>query len=131
RWQLSRAVPSRDATGQIDRWYGTLTDIDDQKRTADALAMLADVSNRFSSTLGIQRSLDLLAEAAIETFADWCSIYTFDEHQELQIAAFSHKDPERLSWAADLIRDFPVQADEPTALVARGGEAMLFAEVTD
>lgn len=131
RWHLSRAAPSRDADGKIERWYGTLTDIDDHKRTVDALAMLADASNRFSSTLGVRQTLDLLAQTAIETFADWCSIYTFDEHNELQVAAFAHKDPERITWAEELIREFPLQADEPTSLVARGADAMLFPEITD
>ena len=32
RWHLSRALPVRDETGGIVRWYGTATDIDDQKR---------------------------------------------------------------------------------------------------
>jgi len=131
RWHLSRAVPSRDADGRIDRWYGTLTDIDDRKRTADALAMLADASNRFSSTLGVRQTLDLLAKTAIEGFADWCSIYTFDTDGELEIAAYAHKDPQRVRWAESLIREFPVRADEPTAVVARGADAILLSEVTD
>jgi PAS domain S-box-containing protein len=37
RWFLSRAVPVRDEHGRIMRWYGTCTDIDEHKRTADAL----------------------------------------------------------------------------------------------
>ena len=40
RWHLSRALPIRDADGQIIRWIGTNTDIEDQKNTADALAAL-------------------------------------------------------------------------------------------
>ncbi|MES2974767.1 MAG: PAS domain-containing protein [Pseudomonadota bacterium] len=32
RWQLSRAVPNRDAAGRIMSWYGTSTDIDDLKK---------------------------------------------------------------------------------------------------
>jgi two-component system CheB/CheR fusion protein len=32
RWHLSRALPVRDEIGQIATWYGTATDIDDQKR---------------------------------------------------------------------------------------------------
>jgi PAS domain S-box-containing protein len=32
RWHLGRAVPARNAAGQITRWYGTNTDIHDQKR---------------------------------------------------------------------------------------------------
>jgi PAS domain S-box-containing protein len=31
-WFLIRGVPSRDATGQIVKWFGTCTDIDDLKR---------------------------------------------------------------------------------------------------
>jgi PAS domain S-box-containing protein len=37
RWHLSRALPLRDDRGRISRWYGTSTDIDDQRRTAEAL----------------------------------------------------------------------------------------------
>jgi PAS domain S-box-containing protein len=32
RWMLGRALPLRDASGAIDRWFGTCTDIDDLKR---------------------------------------------------------------------------------------------------
>ncbi len=37
RWHLTRAVPMKDPTGRIVKWFGTCTDIDDQKRTAEAL----------------------------------------------------------------------------------------------
>lgn len=37
RWQLSRAFPLRDEHGSIVRWYGTATDIQDQKQTEQAL----------------------------------------------------------------------------------------------
>ena len=32
RWHLGRAMPVRDETGAIVKWFGTCTDIDDQKR---------------------------------------------------------------------------------------------------
>lgn len=32
RWFLSRAVPSRDSTGKITAWFGTNTDITDQRK---------------------------------------------------------------------------------------------------
>jgi PAS domain S-box-containing protein len=37
RWFLTRGVPVRDETGQIIKWFGTCTDIDEQKRTEEAL----------------------------------------------------------------------------------------------
>jgi PAS domain S-box-containing protein len=36
RWFLGRAQPLRDADGKIFRWFGTCTDIDDQKRALDS-----------------------------------------------------------------------------------------------
>jgi PAS domain S-box-containing protein len=37
RWRLIRAIPVKDPAGRILRWFGTSTDVDDQKRAADAL----------------------------------------------------------------------------------------------
>src|SRR4030095_3558780 len=37
RWQLGRAVPLRDENGQIVKWFGTCTEIDDQKRAEELL----------------------------------------------------------------------------------------------
>ena len=37
RWVLGRALPMRDATGQIVRWMGTCTDIQDQKGVQEVL----------------------------------------------------------------------------------------------
>ncbi|GHO87188.1 PAS domain S-box protein [Dictyobacter formicarum] len=37
RWFLTRGMPMRDDTGQIIKWFGTSTDIEEQKRTEEAL----------------------------------------------------------------------------------------------
>ena len=37
RWHLGRAVPIRDERGEILRWFGTATDIHDQKLLQDTL----------------------------------------------------------------------------------------------
>ncbi|NNC18993.1 PAS domain-containing protein [Corallococcus exiguus] len=37
RWFLSRARPVRDGEGRIVRWFGTNTDIDDERRTLESL----------------------------------------------------------------------------------------------
>ncbi len=38
RWYIARAVPMRDSAGKLFQWVGTNTDIDDQRRSAQALA---------------------------------------------------------------------------------------------
>lgn len=40
RWYLSRGVPIRDLQGNIIKWVGTATDIDDQKRAEEELRQL-------------------------------------------------------------------------------------------
>ena len=42
RWILVRAVPLRDDSGAIARWYGTITDIDDRRRAEEELRKLKD-----------------------------------------------------------------------------------------
>jgi PAS domain S-box-containing protein len=41
RWHIARAVPVRDADGEVHRWVGTNTDIHDQKAAEAALGDLA------------------------------------------------------------------------------------------
>jgi PAS domain S-box-containing protein len=42
RWHLGRALPIQDENGRVVRWYGTNTDIDDQKRAEAAAAEARD-----------------------------------------------------------------------------------------
>ena len=37
RWFLDRGAPLRDEHGNIVKWYGTNTDIEDRRRVTDAL----------------------------------------------------------------------------------------------
>ena len=37
RWHLARALPLRDESGRITKWFGSCIDIDDQKRAEEAL----------------------------------------------------------------------------------------------
>ncbi|MEO8180037.1 MAG: PAS domain-containing protein [Deltaproteobacteria bacterium] len=38
RWFRSRAIPIRDAAGEIVKWYGANTDIDDSRRAEPAFS---------------------------------------------------------------------------------------------
>jgi PAS domain S-box-containing protein len=44
RWFVTRAVPMRDRTGKVMKWYGTSTDIEDRKRAEQLQADLAHVN---------------------------------------------------------------------------------------
>jgi PAS domain S-box-containing protein len=52
RWHLSRALPVRDEAGRVERWFGTVTDIDDQKRKQEALKEEDRRKDEFLALLG-------------------------------------------------------------------------------
>jgi PAS domain S-box-containing protein len=51
RWFLSRAVPIRDEHGRIVRWFGTNTDITEQRRTEEALIAADRSKDEFLAVL--------------------------------------------------------------------------------
>jgi PAS domain S-box-containing protein len=73
-WHLSRASPLLDAQGAVVRWYGTTTDIDDQKhREANIRDLMAEVNHR---------SRNLLAVAQAIARSGVANAKTVDEFQE-------------------------------------------------
>src|SRR3954469_3195890 len=51
RWFLTRGVPLRDQHGNVQRWYGVLTDIEDRKRAEEASRKSAQRLERLSHRL--------------------------------------------------------------------------------
>ncbi|MFO0927837.1 MAG: PAS domain S-box protein [Gemmataceae bacterium] len=51
RWQLARALPVRDRDGVVVAWYGTSTDIDEQRRLSEALRDADRKKDEFLATL--------------------------------------------------------------------------------
>ena len=64
RWFLERAVPDRDPSGRIVRWFGTTTDIDAQRRAIAALEFLAQSGTRLAGAQDVSVVLDRLAHAS-------------------------------------------------------------------
>jgi formate hydrogenlyase transcriptional activator len=61
-WLLARAVPERDESGRIIRWYATLTDIEDRKRTEKAFEEIK------KSEVRLRTIIDTIPAMA------WCSL---------------------------------------------------------
>jgi PAS domain S-box-containing protein len=60
RWFLVRAVPLRNAHGNILKWYGTLTDIEDRKKTEQERERL----RRFQADLAHVNRVSMMGELA-------------------------------------------------------------------
>lgn len=58
RWTLGRAMPMRGSDGQIVRWIGTCTDIDDSKRQAEQVEVLSrELSHRIKNIFAVLAGL--------------------------------------------------------------------------
>ena len=62
RWTLGRATPIRNEAGQITRWFGTCTDIDDLKRSDQAKELLSqELSHRIKNIFAVVSALIALS----------------------------------------------------------------------
>jgi PAS domain S-box-containing protein len=57
-WHLSRASPLLDEQGAVVRWYGTTTDIDDQKQREENIRdLMAEVNHRSRNLLAVAQAI--------------------------------------------------------------------------
>ncbi len=108
RWFLSRAVPIRDETGKVVRWFGTSTDVTEQRAAADALQKARDeLEERVS-----QRTAELQSRA--EQLARLTSEMTLTEERERRrIATVLHDHLQQLLVGARMQLDMLARQGEP------------------
>jgi PAS domain S-box-containing protein len=70
RWFLGRAVPLRDGQGNILRWYGILTDIEDRKRAEALLAGEKRILEMVAKGCSLSRIVDSLCRLVEEHTRD-------------------------------------------------------------
>jgi PAS domain S-box-containing protein len=76
-WHLSRASPLLDAHGAVVRWYGTTTDIDDQKhREGNVRDLMAEVNHRSRNLLAVAQAIARCGVANAETVHEFQERYS-------------------------------------------------------
>ncbi len=134
RWFLGRAIPVHDPQGRIVRWFGTCTDIDDQKRTADVHGFLAEASALLSITLDPEETVHNLTRFIVPRLADWCAVDMVQPDETVERVTVTHVDPSREHFAWELSRINPVDLQHATrgrGYVIRTGESELQEVITD
>jgi PAS domain S-box-containing protein len=79
RWFLFRVEPLFDETGNIVKWYGTNTDIDDRKWAEAVLAAEKKILELITGSNSLATILEALCRLVEELFSgSWCAILFLD-----------------------------------------------------
>lgn len=133
RWHLIRTVAVRDGAGAVARWFGTATDINDQKRAEESSRYLAEASAALAGVVDYESTLQKVANLAVPYFADWSAVDVADGDGSLRRLAVAHRDADKVRLAHELMRDYPPDPQAPGGAVAvlRTGTPELVADITD
>ena len=133
RWQLGRALPMRNADGSVARWFGTCTDIDDQKRSQQAARFLAEASRILSTLVDYPTALETVATLAVPDFADWCAVDVVEDDGTLRRLSLACWDRSQVDAAMALQQRYPSRPEDPYGPrpVLQSGQPELISDVTD
>ncbi len=118
RWFLCRALPLRDETGKITRWFGTCTDVHDQRRATEGLSVLAEASALLATSLDTDETIHNVAQLTVPRLGDWCTIDLLSPDGTLRRIATVHSDSGQLAIAHELNRRFPPTPNDPGGVYA-------------
>ena len=130
RWHLSRATAFRDAAGRVVKWFGTNTDMEDQKRAEERQRFLLEAGAALGASLDYEQTLRDVATLAVPGVADWCVVALLDD-DTLKPVAVAHEDPAKVQLVHELYERYPADAEASIGLfhVARTGESELMVDV--
>jgi PAS domain S-box-containing protein len=132
RWHLTRAVPMRNRRGEIVKWFGSNTDIEDRKNAEEAQQFLVEAGATLGGSLDYRTTLAALAKMAVPRIADWARV-DIVEDGKLRTLAVEHVDERKIELALELSRRYPEDpgAAQGPPLVLRTGESELIAEISE
>jgi PAS domain S-box-containing protein len=127
-WSEVRCYPMPDG-GTAVVWK----DITHRKRAQESQQLLSEASRILGSSLDYEQTLASVARAVVPRLADWCTVTVLDDEGALRRVAVAHVDPERVEWAHEFDRRYPVDPAARTGIpeVIRTGEPLLVPEITD
>jgi PAS domain S-box-containing protein len=132
RWHLVRAVPMRNRRGDVVKWFGSNTDIDDRVTAEETQRFIVEAGATLSSSLDYHVTLAALAKMAVPRVADWARVDILEDGR-LRTIAVEHVDPVKLELAFELARRYPEDPDaaQGPPLVLRTGKSELVPEISE
>lgn len=112
RWFLGRVICLKGEGGLAERWLGSAIDIDERKRDEAIQRFIISAGQALNTSLDFQTTLQDLANLIVPDISDWCTIDIINEEtNELERAAVSHKDPDKVTLGWELSRKFPARRE--------------------
>jgi len=104
-----------------------------EARAAEDRRFLAEATEVLASSLDYEETLANVAALAVPKFADWCSIDLVGPGSSIERLTVAHADPEKIQWADELAKKYPVDPDAPIGVpnVIRTGEPELTPDIPD
>ena len=118
RWFLCRALPLRDETGKITQWFGTCTDVHDQRRASEGFSVLAEASAVLATANDTDDAMREVAQLAVPRLGDWCTVELLQPDGTLCRIVTVHADSGKLAIADEFHRRFPATPDDPGGVYA-------------
>jgi PAS domain S-box-containing protein len=106
RWHLARAALLRPGGHEIARWFGTSTDIHDQKRYEDSQRLLLETSHALAASFDLDVTLPSVATLMANWFQGYCLIDLLGEGG-LRRAAAAHWDPDKQTLIDEMLAFSP------------------------
>jgi PAS domain S-box-containing protein len=133
RWFLVRGMPLRDATAAVVHWCGTCIDIHELHGAAARDAFLARADELFAVELEPEAIVRAVAEAAVESFADYVLFDLATEDGTLRRAAVEHRDPQRREPFLRSVGQTPPLGHpvHPIAVAWRSGESVIVPRIDE
>ncbi|MDP9002108.1 MAG: PAS domain-containing protein, partial [Myxococcota bacterium] len=133
RWFLTRVTPLRDKAGRIVRWVGVNVDVDDKRRVAEErdlftrrTALLARASEELSASLDVERCLQGLANALLESIATSASIDLVGENGTLEgVTVLVDRDAELALRSRQLRKAHPLGPTHPLMQALKHSKARI------
>ena len=121
RWHLIRTVGVANDSGTVERWFGTSTDIHEQKQAQESSSYLAEASAALAGVVDYESTLQKVANLAVPYFADWSAVDVANEDGSLRRLAVAHQDAQKVRLAQQLMDEYPPDPESPGGALAGGG----------
>ncbi|MGZ3504126.1 MAG: SpoIIE family protein phosphatase [Vulcanimicrobiaceae bacterium] len=132
RWFLNRALPVRTIDGRIVKWFGTCTDIHDQKRAQEILRFFARAGNVLGASLDPRALMVNLASLVVPEMADYCQVLVRRDDELLEPLAIVHVHDRHAEMLQRMHEQYPLHASTPGIDRILGGtESSLLPEITE